>query len=306
MTHDTLGSCPFSISHFINTKVITMVAHVSPISLSSSHAVATLPRRLTSGVTKLAPSDHAMLLSKQKWLQTHRIEPAQALARQRSNPGTIDATLVFAQEEAGTAVCVTASGLLLTCSHCVAESVDELRWDQVHWLLFTSGRVVAARTIVWDDRRDLALLLVMRASGQDPVSVFPHIGISSSSPKRNARLLCIGHPGSEDLEAPETGVQTHYDVLVLSAGKFCGLSEGQDPQDNSDIGALMHDCWTYWGHSGAPLVEQRTGLLVGLHSSWDDETAMRRGVAWEAVTAFLNEADRALLTHLQVLSDAGV
>lgn len=58
-------------------------------------------------------------------------------------------------------------------------------------------------------------------------------------------------------------------------------------QDNSEIGALMHDCWTYWGHSGAPLVEVRSGLLVGLHSSWDEDTDMRRGIGGEAIGAFL-------------------
>jgi len=90
-------------------------------------------------------------------------------------------------------------------------------------------------------------------------------------------------------------------VLHISSGKYRGLSPGQDPQDNSEIGALMHDCWTYWGHSGAPLVERRTGGLVGLHSSWDEETGMRRGVAWEAVQAFLEEH-----TTLGKLGERGV
>jgi V8-like Glu-specific endopeptidase len=50
----------------------------------------------------------------------------------------------------------------------------------------------------------------------------------------------------------------------------------------------MHGCWTYWGHSGAPLLDAN-GKLVGLHSSWDDTTAMRRGVPLEAIRAFLEE-----------------
>lgn len=94
----------------------------------------------------------------------------------------------------------------------------------------------------------------------------------------------------------------------------------------------MHDCWTYWGHSGAPIVGRRSqggsrrgggerakrrgrrkakfergegegegrgeggGMLMGLHSSWDDTTGMRRGVAWEAIRAFLHE-------HTAVLVD---
>lgn len=87
------------------------------------------------------------------------------------------------------------------------------------------------------------------------------------------------------------GVQTNYDSLVLSSGNYRGLDPDQDPQDNSEIGALMHDCWTYWGHSGAPLVLRNTGSLVGVHSSWDDETGMRRGVPWEALVSFLEKVE---------------
>jgi hypothetical protein len=116
---------------------------------------------------------------------------------------------------------------------------------------------------------------------------FASLKIADAPPPPNARLVCIGHPGSEDLEASEPGVRTNYDVLHLSTGSFRGYSAGQNLQDNSDIGALMHDCWTYWGHSGAPLLDRQSGRLIGLHSSWDDETAMRRGVPLEAIQAFL-------------------
>ncbi|KAJ7240874.1 hypothetical protein B0H12DRAFT_1134356 [Mycena haematopus] len=63
---------------------------------------------------------------------------------------------------------------------------------------------------------------------------------------------------------------------------------GADPHDNSEIGTLRHDAWTYWGHSGAPLIDEAEGTLVGLHSSWDDETAMRHGVPHAAIQAFLH------------------
>eukprot|EP01052_Picozoa_sp_SAG31_P026740 SAG31_NODE_2446_length_5678_cov_9.411185_7_plen_136_part_00 len=41
-------------------------------------------------------------------------------------------------------------------------------------------------------------------------------------------------------------------------------------------GYLQHSCWTYWGHSGAPLFNE-TGRVVGLHCAWDDRTGMRHG-----------------------------
>jgi hypothetical protein len=209
------------------------------------------------------------------------------------------ATLVFSQEAAGTAVCLSPSGLLLTCSHCVAESQADLDRNVSHWLLFSDGRAVTAKTVAWDPKRDLALLQItavqpLPTTPSTPHNSFPAIALSTQPPRRNAPLHCIGHPGSEDLEASQSGIATDYDVLHISEGRYRGLAPGQDPQDNSEIGALRHDCWTYWGHSGAPLLD-RDGGLVGLHSSWDDETGMRRGVAWEAVKAFLNEWTRVVV-----------
>ena len=37
---------------------------------------------------------------------------------------------------------------------------------------------------------------------------------------------------------------------------------------------LEHSCWTYWGHSGAPLYNQ-DGQVAGLHCAWCDETGVR-------------------------------
>jgi hypothetical protein len=37
------------------------------------------------------------------------------------------------------------------------------------------------------------------------------------------------------------------------------------------------------------LIDQGTERLVGLHSSWDEETGMRRGVPLEAIKEFLEE-----------------
>lgn len=200
------------------------------------------------------------------------------------------ATLVFAQQEAGTAVCISPDGLLLTCSHCIAESQKEFDRKDDMWLLFSSGRSVRAKCVAWDPKRDLALLQIIAAQavsvvGENQVQ-FPSVILGTS---QGGQLLCIGHPGSEDLEASTSGIETDYDVLHISTGRSRGLAPDQDPQDNSEIGALMHDCWTYWGHSGAPLIARSSGKLVGLHSSWDDSTGMRRGVPLVAISAFLDE-----------------
>ncbi|GAW26050.1 putative at hook domain-containing protein family protein [Rosellinia necatrix] len=252
--------------------------------------ISRLPTTLTRATTGLTAKDHRILLRKQAWLRQYSLEIPAQFAMHAAVP---DATLVFAQEEAGTAVCIAPNGMLLTCSHCVAETIDELDGSKDRWLLFRSGSAVKATCVAWDDRRDLALLQIIATQRGDGDSSgilrFPHVGISVTTPAPNMRLMCVGHPGSEDLEASQPGIKTNYDVLHVSAGRFRGYAEDQDLQDNSEIGALMHDCWTYWGHSGAPLLDGKTGMLIGLHSSWDDETGMRRGVPLEAILEFLEE-----------------
>ncbi|KAI0487741.1 trypsin-like cysteine/serine peptidase domain-containing protein [Xylaria cf. heliscus] len=251
--------------------------------------ISQLPTALTRTITSLKANDHKILLRKQKWLQEYSpAVPSQFIRR----AGALDATLVFAQEEAGTAVSIAPNGMLLTCSHCVvAENADGWDESKAHWLLFRSGVAVRAACVAWDDRRDLALLQVVAAQRDENghISPFPHVQISPTAPTLDSRLVCVGHPGSEDLEASHPGIKTNYDVLYASTGRFRGYANDQDLQDNSEIGALMHDCWTYWGHSGAPLLDVQTGKLVGLHSSWDDETGMRRGIPLEAILEFLDE-----------------
>ena len=51
----------------------------------------------------------------------------------------------------------------------------------------------------------------------------------------------------------------------------------------------MHDAWTCWEHSGAPLLKEIDGTLVGLHSSWDGQTTMRHGVPLVAIQQFLEQ-----------------
>lgn len=38
------------------------------------------------------------------------------------------------------------------------------------------------------------------------------------------------------------------------SSRKCRPERCKDLHNNEEIGALKHDCWTYWGHSGAPLL----------------------------------------------------
>ncbi|OBS25433.1 hypothetical protein FPOA_05967 [Fusarium poae] len=264
----------------------------NPGSSSKKPPIGLIPSSSFISRIPLPIEDRDILISKRDWLTSHNISlPQDVLQSIDLSPATycnpVDATYVFAQAHAGTAVCISPDGVLLTCAHCIADKPSELTTRPWHVLIASSGSVVLTKVISWDPVRDLALLLIDQA--QSPHRPFPHVRIASSPPKFKSKLLCIGHPGSDDLEAEDSDAETGYDTLVLSEGTFRGLSEDQDPQDNSDIGALRHTCWTYWGHSGAGLFDRVTGSLVGVHSSWDEKTGMRRGVPPEAVVSFLEE-----------------
>ncbi|KAJ5847525.1 hypothetical protein N7455_011482 [Penicillium solitum] len=193
-------------------------------------------------------------------------------------------TLIFAQHEAGTAVCIDSRGWILTCAHCFGETPEEWKAERLKWLLYYNGLAIEVECRAWDERRDLALAKIVRIEVPDEqcrgsvnpiftcVPVAESLSLSTCSP-----IFCIGQPGADDLES-DSPRKTAYDLIELSRGRLCGMVAGADPQDNSDIGTLKHNAWTYWGHSGAPLLRRSDGALLGLHSSWDDATAMRHGV----------------------------
>ncbi|RLL95919.1 hypothetical protein CFD26_105024 [Aspergillus turcosus] len=209
----------------------------------------------------------------------------------------LSSTLIFAQHEAGTAVCIHPDGWVLTCAHCFGETEAEWQSNRRKWLLYFTGEALQVECVAWDARRDLALARITALecptlAGSDanptPSFSFAHVALAPPSASLKAEIICIGQPGSDDLESP-TPRKTAYDLIEISQGRLRGLIPGADPHDNAEIGALRHDAWTYWGHSGAPLLRLADGVLLGLHSSWDDTTAMRHGVPLIALRVFLRE-----------------
>ncbi|KAJ5806715.1 hypothetical protein N7474_010307 [Penicillium riverlandense] len=204
-------------------------------------------------------------------------------------PRAIASTLIFAQQEAGTAVCIDSRGWIVTCAHCFGESPQEWRAQRYKWLLYYSGLAVQAECRAWDARRDLALAKVIRMESPEAqghrLPRFTFTFLATRSTNRD-RILCTGHPGADDLESASPR-KADYDLVEIFQGRHRGMVPGADLHDNSEIGALKHDAWTYWGHSGAPLLRWADGTLLGLHSSWDDTTAVRHGVPLVAIREFL-------------------
>jgi hypothetical protein len=231
-----------------------------------------------------------LLRKKQRRLEADASYTFDSLRNETHLTNALKATLIFAQYEAGTAVCIDAKGSVLTCSHCFGENEKEWMANRHKWLLFFTGLAVQVECQVWDRKRDLALcqIIALETSnckdGEYPI--FPFVPLSSQPPATTTSIVCFGQPGSDDLESTYAR-RTNYNLVEVSRGAIRGLVPGADPQDNLELGTLKHDAWTYWGHSGAPLLREMDGTLVGLHSSWDDETGMRHGIPQVAIKEFL-------------------
>lgn len=252
-----------------------------------------------------------------------------------------DATVIFAQYEAGTGVCISSSGLILTCAHCCcpepsSNSRRPPSSPPKKFILFSDGSIYLAQVVKADHTMDVALLQVIGvydslncsvyqvdsavfsgygesaapdrsftharseasqsshgSSGSEEMVKSPAIATTLSLPFTvlardvglNERLFCVGQPGRDDLES-DVERKTDYQLIHISKGRFQHCLPG-DLCDNREIGKLQHSCWTYWGHSGAPLLTTR-GEVAGLHSSWDDETLTRHGVHVTALKHFFD------------------
>lgn len=260
-------------------------------SSSSSHKVIRIvaPSATLPG---LNPAELSLLREKQRRLQSNASALLSSLLSRNHLRTALEASLIFAQYEAGTAVCIDKAGWVLTCSHCFGDTEEEWRAERRKWLLFYTGLAVQVECRAWDSTRDLALLKIIgiesSASQKTTIPAFSFVPLSSFAPAFKTPIVCIGQPGSDDLESTSAR-RTNYNLVEISEGKFCGMVPGADPENNAEIGSLKHDAWTYWGHSGAPLLKAVDGTLIGLHSSWDDKTAMRHGIPLTAIKYFLQQ-----------------
>jgi len=99
----------------------------------------------------------------------------------------------------------------------------------------------------------------------------PAAGVAHTAVTSGARLFCVGNPSSINLESTsESSNEFEPPTWHTSVGTCQGYMAARNG------GRLQHSCWTYWGHSGAPLFNQ-DGEVTGLHSSWDQDSGMREG-----------------------------
>lgn len=190
------------------------------------------------------------------------------------------ACVIFAQDLGGSGVCVNEQGLILTCAHCLRKAAV----GQKHYVVFTNGFVCLTESVYVDEVADVAFI---QAKNVPPNEAFSFASFAERYTK-NETLYCVGQPYPFNLESDE-GESLDFSLIAVSKGSLREVMPG-DVLDNSDIGKLRHTCWTYWGHSGAPLFN-RSGEIVGIHSSWDDETGTRHGVVLDCLKHCFEQLD---------------
>ncbi len=172
----------------------------------------------------------------------------------------------------GSGVVIGEGGLVLTAGH-VAPTLGERLTAEL-----PDGRRFDAVAIAVDLHLDLAILELKLPRGTSLVAA----SIAETVPKLGDRVVTIGQPGTITPDGEATGYQPFH----VSVGKLRTFAKNRLAAQG--LGGTGHDAWTYWGHSGAPLFNDR-GHIVALHNSWDSSTAMRHAVTWEAIVHFLRQ-----------------
>jgi hypothetical protein len=175
------------------------------------------------------------------------------------------------------------------------------RVGRVREVITARGDVRGAECVAADETRDLALLRLLDppradsdADATGPTAPIPTPTVPAGLTAARVAppggdgvgvaVVAVGNPHDRDLEAPEGSAprEMGYTPFWVSVGEVLDVAE----TPSGGLGRLKHGCWTYWGHSGCPIVDAR-GELVGVHNSWDDRDAARHGACLEDVRSFL-------------------
>ena len=154
-------------------------------------------------------------------------------------------------------------------------------------------------------------------AGLVPGGILPVAVVGDAPVEKGGQLFCVGNPSNVDLESlHEGGIEFEPPTWHASVGECEGyqdLDVAADAHQQSQRGRaptrgekkrlqealpvsaeaggyLMHSCWTYWGHSGAPLFDA-AGKVAGLHCAWDDSNGMRHGQKLQHILLAIEAAD---------------
>ena len=204
---------------------------------------------------------------------------------------TMESVCHFIQKEGGTGVHI-GNGYLLSCAHVIAsdfdpeneEDVDEEqvidRIGRLKYVIFADASIYRVKCVAVNELDDLALLRIVTDDERSEMNIGTAV-LAKSAPKRECSLFCIGNPSNIDLEG-DGNTDFEPKIFHLSFGRLKLIGN----RSTDGLGGYGHNCWTYWGHSGAPIFNEK-GDLVALHNSWNDESGMRHAVRWDSIKQFV-------------------
>lgn len=197
---------------------------------------------------------------------------------------------------------IAAKGVILTAGH-VAPNIGDTRR-----ISFADGYCGSATCVAVAPEYDLALLQIQRhddaasqkgtgkgkgsrtgkgkggaaaSSGASQSSSFPMVSVADSTASRlrvKSKLVCVGQPG-----------RARASRLEATTGTITAVPK--DPlRDQSELGALEHDCPVFAGNSGSPLLLADTGELVGIHTGYNFNRFTACATTAEAVRELLDRA----------------
>lgn len=175
-------------------------------------------------------------------------------------------------------------------------------------MVFPNGKAFLAKCVAVSESKDgildtavMQLLATIPfpqsgAPGSFGEVLLPFARLSADPALPGSDIFCIGNPSSIDLESVSKKKQTvefNPPTWHTSIGSLDTSVDGQ---------LLTHTCWTYWGHSGAPLFNEN-GDVVGLHCAWDDVSGVRQAQRLESLLATLRGISE---STIDVIRNTGV
>ena len=194
------------------------------------------------------------------------------------------------QKESGTAVHI-GNGQILTCAHCIAvDDVDQPDANKIgltKYVIFANKEIVVCQVVNINEAShvDLALLQIVDHCNPDLkqeefINTLGVVKFSDTAAEDGICIFTIGAPWRYDIESKQK-YKTDFNPKIFHPS-FGYLIKAKTR-------SFTHCCWTYWGHSGAPIFDLQ-GHFIGMHESVDFRTAVRSAISVTAIHEFLEQS----------------